>query len=182
MTAYNAAPPQERAIATKGLNFVWVAWVAGLFWKTELATLADMRAWKALFGCSPLICDTIWGTLHLQNIIPPKTDPAHLLWVLYFLKTYGTEPVCGSFVSRTAKTFREHLWPLIEAMSAMRVVRQFKVSPVTVILTLSFSHFRSTLRNGSYITTEAGARSLSMAPTSPSWSHGLSTLSGTPTS
>jgi hypothetical protein len=175
----------NRPIATKGIDFVCVAWVAGLFRKMELRTTADVRAWKALFGCSPLLCDTIWGTLHLQQLVPPKTGPAHLLWVLYFLKTYGTEPVCTCFVGKTAKTFREHVWPLVEAISALRVVRRVEFAfgdRCWLLLTISFPHLRLTLRNGSYTTTEAGARLPSTARTSPSWSHGPSTLSGTPTS
>jgi hypothetical protein len=105
MAARIAAAPPEWAIATKGLNFMWEAWKAKLYSRIQLRTLTDIHDWKALFGCSPLICDTIWGTLEKQALLPPMTEPVHLLWVLLFLKTYGTETVCGSFVGTMAKTY-----------------------------------------------------------------------------
>jgi hypothetical protein len=116
---------QERAIATAGVNFVWEAFKVEIFTRFELRSAQDVRDWKALFGCSPLICDMIWGTLEKQELVPPKKEPVHLLWALHFLKTYGTEAVCACFLSKTAKTFREHLWPLVEAIAALRVVRRF---------------------------------------------------------
>jgi hypothetical protein len=135
------APPdaqegvQEREIATKGLNFVWEAFKAKLFPKFEIKTLTDVRDWKALFGCSPLICDMIWGTLEKQILLPPKKEPVHLLWALLFLKTYRTEAVCGSVVGKTVKTYRDHVWPMVEAISALRVVSliRFRHGRLTVM-------------------------------------------------
>jgi hypothetical protein len=186
-TAPSPAPEgvQEREIATKGLNFVWEAFKAKLFPKFEIKTLTDVRDWKALFGCSPLICDTIWGSLEKQELIPQKTEPVHLLWALHFLKTYGTEAVCGSFVGKMAKTYRDHVWPVVEAVAALRVVSRVEFAFVAVgwlLLTISFPHTRLTLQNGSVSGTEAVATSLSTARTFPSKSRGRSTLSGSLTS
>jgi hypothetical protein len=85
----------------------------------KLKTVTNIRDWKALFGCSLLICDMIWGTLEKQVLLPLKTEPVHLLWVILLLKMYGTETVCGSLVGTTAKTYRDHVWPLVEAISAL---------------------------------------------------------------
>jgi hypothetical protein len=168
MAARIPAPPaaaadviHEREIATTGHNFVWVAFDADLFSRFELRTPTDVRDWKALFGCSPLICDTIWGTLQKQILVPPRTEPVHLLWALLFLKTYGTETVCGSYVGKTAKTYRDHVWPVVEAVAALWVVRRVNLTLSvggSLLLTIPFFHCRLTLQNGYGSTTEAAVR------------------------
>jgi hypothetical protein len=111
----------NRVIGTAEINFVQEAFQASLFRKNGLQSAGDIRDWKALFGCSPLICQTIWGTLLQQGLKPLKVQPAHLLWLLHFLKSYGMETVCSSFLKCDEKTFRTHMWPLLQAISDLRV-------------------------------------------------------------
>jgi hypothetical protein len=69
--------------------------------------------------------------------------------------------VCGSFVGKTAKTYRDHVWPVVEAVAALRVVRPVNFTLSVggwLLLTIAFSHCRLTLLNGSGSTTKAGVR------------------------
>jgi hypothetical protein len=114
----------NRVIGTAEIDFVQEAFRASLFRKNLLQSAGDVREWKALFGCSPLICQTIWGSLLQQGLKPLKAQPIHLLRLLHFLKSYGTETVCSSFLNCDEKTFRNHMWPLLQAISDLRVVSQ----------------------------------------------------------
>jgi hypothetical protein len=111
----------NRVIGVARVEFVREAWRAKLFRKDRLTSAGDVRDWKALFGCTPTICQRVWGALILQLLKPPKAVSVHLLWLLYFLKTYGTETVCSSFLNCDEKTFRT---PLLQAISSLRVVHQ----------------------------------------------------------
>jgi hypothetical protein len=127
----------NRVLGVARIDFVREAWRAKLFRKAGLTSAGDIRDWKALFGCSPTICQRIWGTLILQGLKLQKAEPVHLLRLLFFLKTYGTETVCSAFLNCDEKTFRSHLWPLLEAVSNMRVVSKTdSVEPEVELITI----------------------------------------------
>jgi hypothetical protein len=110
------------ATARGGIDFIKIAETEDLFPQMQLRTASGLRLWKARFGCSPLICNLVWGILWLQGLQPQGTRTVHLLWTLYFLKTYGTKTVCASFLGCTEKTLRGYVWPLARAISELSVV------------------------------------------------------------
>jgi hypothetical protein len=71
------------------MDFIQEAFWASLLWKHKLRLAGDVQNWKALFSCSPLICQMIWGTLVEQCLKPPKAQTVHLLRILHILKLFG---------------------------------------------------------------------------------------------
>ena len=78
------------------------------------------RRFRGMFGVSPNVCAAIWRSL--ANEMPTGASPTHLLWILLFLKTYGTEHVNSAIAGVDEKTFRKCTWKFIEVISDMPVV------------------------------------------------------------
>ena len=63
---------------------------------------AAIVRFRALFGVTPTVCSRAW--LLLRDRLPKDARPFHLLWALFFLKTYASEHVNNMFCSVDAKT------------------------------------------------------------------------------
>ena len=72
--------------------------------------------WRSHFGCSPEISSLLWLALSKHNKVKKK----HLLWVLYFLKTYPTESeACSRVGGIDEKAWREIIWEIIYKISIL---------------------------------------------------------------
>ena len=75
------------------------------------------RDCRSLFGCSPVVCATIWVkcSFHKNKDLLAK----HLLWSLMFLKLYETERVHITIAGISDRQlFREKVWPIVEKIAA----------------------------------------------------------------
>ena len=89
-------------------------------------TLTFDRAYRAHFEVSPQISLQIW--LLIQDLEPDISfRPKHLLWTLFFLKTYPTEEVGSSRWGVTPKTFREWIWKMINPISQLSLLESYEV-------------------------------------------------------
>lgn len=77
------------------------------------------RRYRSIFGVTPDVTSSVWNLLEdLQS----GSQPIHLLWALFFLKSYTTETV-NSFIWRTTeKTFRKWVWYFIDKISLLPAV------------------------------------------------------------
>src|SRR5947209_4782127 len=66
------------------------------------------RVFAAHFGL-----DKVTVTLVYVIFLAPDVQFTHLLWTLFFLKTYNTLDVCASFWSVDPKTFDKHVWDVM---------------------------------------------------------------------
>lgn len=82
--------------------------------------VVGMRRFKSAFGVSPNVCSIVW--LKIKNHLSPDFNEIHLLWTLFFLKTYNTEAINRSIFKCDEKTFRRRIWKIIDALSSLRVV------------------------------------------------------------
>ena len=69
----------------------------------------------------------LWRLLADYNLLPNKAKIKHLLWELYFMKVYPTEPPSCSVLggSRGAidpKTMRKWVWMLIQKIAKLGLV------------------------------------------------------------
>lgn len=76
----------------------------------------ELRRFKAFFGVKPSRAAEVWSLLVGHNLVPPKTQPMHLLWALLFLKVYGTEEVNAGMIGHDESTIRKWVWLLVKAM------------------------------------------------------------------
>ena len=75
------------------------------------------RRFSSHFGVCPVIVSIIWASL--ESRLPASTF-IHLLWALLFLKVYATESVLSGMVGADEKTYRLHVWRVIQGISNMR--------------------------------------------------------------
>ena len=76
------------------------------------------REFRTLFGCSPVVCATIWVKCKFEK---KGVLPKHLLWTLMFLKLYETERVHITIAGMSDRqVFREKVWPIIAEIAALR--------------------------------------------------------------
>lgn len=80
-----------------------------------------LRRFKTHFGVSPAICAIIWNKIK-DNLPSNSFYEIHLLWTLYFLKTYNTEHLNHSFAKADEKTFRNKVWKIIEELARIQEV------------------------------------------------------------
>jgi hypothetical protein len=82
-----------------------------------LAERTEMRRFRALFGCSPLVCSRAWSKLKRFKLLPKGGAPSNLLWALLMMKLYDSEVVHSAIAGVDPKTFRKWSWEFIEALS-----------------------------------------------------------------
>lgn len=85
-----------------------------------------LRKFRSLFGMSCKVVTKTWNSLQLQNLLPAKADPKHLLWMCAFLKSYDSENVYATRFKVDEKTFRKWVWIMLEAVSKLEVVSRKK--------------------------------------------------------
>lgn len=71
------------------------------------ATDSAMRCFREFFGAPPTICTLIWNILYDKDLIPPDAHPRHLMWTLFYLKTYNTCNVTTATLGCCENTFRK---------------------------------------------------------------------------
>lgn len=80
-----------------------------------------IHKFKRLFGIPPSVASSVWNQM-ARDVIP-GTTPLHVLWAVFFLKTYCTEPVMEVFFGADRKTIRKHLWYMVTKIAALDMVR-----------------------------------------------------------
>ena len=97
----------------------WLNLAASTFWNTYIPRASRRDEFSESFGCSPEDCVEIWRKLMLGNYVLPNVRPIHLLWTFFFFKNYGTMGVNASTVGSSARTFRDKVFYLIDAISSL---------------------------------------------------------------
>ena len=89
---------------------------------TNGKSTVSRREFRSFFGVSSKVCSNMWSKYN--DVLPKKSIPKHLLWVLLFLKSYNTEDIAASLAGCDRKTFRNKVWPILKAITkrAKRVV------------------------------------------------------------
>ena len=81
------------------------------------------RMFVSLFGCSAYIAAFVWIKIVSEKLLPPHGRLHHLLWTLYWLKTYSTnDSICSAFRIGSDKTFTWWRDRFVEAMAQLDVV------------------------------------------------------------
>jgi hypothetical protein len=81
------------------------------------------RSFRAHFGVSVAVCLQLWLILLESPGCPEKCLPIHLLWTLYFFKTYNTEEVASSRFGCTPKTYRKWIWKFARSIADLELVK-----------------------------------------------------------
>ena len=105
------------------LFVVFAANVLGL----EPRRLEDRDRFRAMFGCSSLICSELWLLIETNaGAIAAKVKPCHLLWALIFLELYKSIWVLAAIVGTTEKTYMKWVRLVVSIISlADNVVSSF---------------------------------------------------------
>ena len=78
-------------------------------------TTASLR-FKASFGISVEVCIVVWNKYIAKF---PNATHKHLLWGIYFLKTYPKESVAAALFGTSEKTFRKHTRVVVERIGSL---------------------------------------------------------------
>ena len=81
--------------------------------------VSQLDMYHAFFGTWPCITADLWHRVDPFNNIHPKSKMKHLLWALLFLTCYSTETINASTVGVHEDTFRDWMWPWIDAIAAL---------------------------------------------------------------
>ena len=77
------------------VNHLILLKIAGEIWKKDLdkarSKKIENREFRATFGCGFNISVLLWEMLNEYNLVPEGGNIHHLMWVLMFIKNYGTE-------------------------------------------------------------------------------------------
>ena len=87
---------------------------------TDSSSTVGMRRFRALFGATPTVCASLWNPAH--DTRPEGTSPVHLLWMLLFLKCYGTEAQTRALVDADEKTVRKWVWAWVQVVADLDIV------------------------------------------------------------
>lgn len=103
--------------------------------------LLQSRQVKALFGVSKTVCELVWN-------IPFKhcsrDRPGHLLWVLYFFKSYTTKTVALSLLDCSEKCLRKWLWIVVTKLADIETVSSYlqQINFNHILSVNSLKHFK----------------------------------------
>ena len=78
-------------------------------------TTASLR-FKAAFGISVEVCIVLWNK-YIENF--PNATLKHLLWGVYFLKTYPKESVAAALFVTSEKTYHKHTRIVVERIASL---------------------------------------------------------------
>lgn len=81
--------------------------------------LTGYRRFQAFFGVAPEVLSALWN---LMRDKPPRSEPKHLLWCMFFLKNYNREHVNAAIANVDEKTFRFWTWLFIDLLAKLDVV------------------------------------------------------------
>ena len=82
--------------------------------------LTFRRRFLAHFGVTENVVADTWQRLEIDLETEKDAQPVHLLWALFFLKTYNSESVCASAVGTAdEKTFRKWSKFFVERISSI---------------------------------------------------------------
>jgi hypothetical protein len=84
-----------------------------------------IRKFRSLFGCSPLVCSTMYNKLVEQNLVTEKDRVLHLMWALVFLKLYSSENALCTLLKCSEKTLRKWVWYFLDKCSQIDLVRTY---------------------------------------------------------
>lgn len=70
------------------------------------------REFSSFFGTTRAICSILWVMINKKNnyVLPRGASPKHLLWGLFFMKTYSNETIISSRLQVDPKTARKWIW------------------------------------------------------------------------
>ena len=68
-----------------------------------------LNTYQAHFGVSPEVTSKLWDLINNNEGKDLKVRPTHLLWALFFLKSYDTEETMSSRIDVSRKTVRKWL-------------------------------------------------------------------------
>ena len=74
---------------------------------------ASIRRFRSWFGVDPHLCDILWdklsknGCLACAGVYPRKK---HLLWALWFLRSYNVEEIHAGHLGVNEQTLRKWAW------------------------------------------------------------------------
>ncbi len=107
----------------------------------------EARRFRSFFGTSVEVVMNLWRLLAEHNLLPCKAKIKHLLWTLFFLKVYPTEPpscsaLGGSRGAIDPKTMRKWVWMMIQKIA--------KLGPVVVSAVATHCFFSLSFLFASY--------------------------------
>ena len=120
--------PFEAFVQMSGLISTFEAEGVKIIGHFSRSFTTKQRRWNSSFGTSPAIAAQLWEWIDPDNSMPRGVRHCHLLWALYFLKTYPTEePGSGSVGGYNEKTWRKWVKLFVTAISYLecRVVSSF---------------------------------------------------------
>jgi hypothetical protein len=82
------------------------------------------RKFRELYGISEMTLLQLWT---LVSQYDSKLQYCHLLWMLFFLKTYGTTMMCAQFWKVDPKTYHYWVWRALSIVSQLYTVGNLKV-------------------------------------------------------
>ena len=87
------------------------------------------RDFKASFGALPTAMARIWELLIEEDLLPYGCKKIHLLWCLYFMKTYPNERTEKATLNASVVTIRKWKWEFVFAIKDLvpRLVRLFNL-------------------------------------------------------
>jgi hypothetical protein len=88
----------------------------------ERAPAAEDRAFRALFGCAPVVVLTLWNKLSECDLIPMGGSIKHLLWALMYAKQYGKWPTMRKLAQADPKTLRHWIYQFFDAIALLEPI------------------------------------------------------------
>lgn len=76
------------------------------------------RAYREMFGCSPLVCVVLWRHCQARRLYK-DASPRHVLWTLLFLKVYAKKTPLCAIAGTTPPTFRKWVRRFIPSIRAL---------------------------------------------------------------
>jgi hypothetical protein len=106
------------------------------------------RQYRSHFGCSERLTALAWNRMVSDGCLPTKAQPKHLLWTLFWMKSYETEEICCSTCNVGCEnTFRKWRGLMLQALKFMDLVSPFLIScPSTMMNRINFTWCHDTLQ------------------------------------
>ena len=79
------------------------------------------------FKVHPIVCSSLFKKI--RGVMPDNFEPKHLLWSLYFLKSYRTTRELASDMKADRGTIMDAwVWPTLDAVARLGLVRHYELS------------------------------------------------------
>lgn len=118
----------------------FLMWAHSILRTTDKSYKESHRKFKSTFGTSTTVASILWEKIEINDWLPNRSNPSHLLFALLFLRKYETEEMNSILSGHTEKTFRNWIHLFVPLLAQIQTVSRWPVLIYSFFTNILYFH------------------------------------------